>query len=95
MRKPQRWPEVATLSNDTCCASTVSSQVQWSPDGNYLYTGGRKDAAILCWDVRYTQSTVYAIQREAGHTNQKLSFDIEPCGRHLLSGGQVRFPGDA
>lgn len=67
------------------------NQVQWSPDGNYLYTGARKDPNILCWDVRYTQNTVYSIQRCAAHTNQRICFDIEPCGRHLVSGGQDGF----
>jgi WD40 repeat protein len=66
-------------------------QVQWSPDGNYLYTGARKDPHILCWDVRYSQSTVYSIQRRAANTNQKICFDIEPCGRHLVSGGEDGF----
>eukprot|EP00242_Pyramimonas_sp_CCMP2087_P004178 CAMPEP_0198217554 /NCGR_PEP_ID=MMETSP1445-20131203/64622_1 /TAXON_ID=36898 /ORGANISM="Pyramimonas sp., Strain CCMP2087" /LENGTH=371 /DNA_ID=CAMNT_0043894293 /DNA_START=240 /DNA_END=1351 /DNA_ORIENTATION=+ len=64
------------------------TQVRWSADGNYLYSGGRKDRHILCWDVRYTQSTVYTIERNTPTTNQKVTFDIEPCGRHLCTGGE-------
>lgn len=26
--------------------------VRFSPDGNFLYTGARKDDQVLCWDVR-------------------------------------------
>lgn len=28
-------------------------QLCFSADGNFLYTGARKDPSILCWDVRY------------------------------------------
>lgn len=28
-------------------------QLCFSADGNFLYTGARKDSAIRCWDVRY------------------------------------------
>lgn len=59
---------------------------RFSPDGNYLYTGARRDDAIVCWDVRATGGVVYALRRP-GDTNQRLGFDIEPCGRHLLAGG--------
>lgn len=64
------------------------TQVQFSKDGNYLYTGGRKDPYILCWDLRNTSGTVYKLERQAIDTNQRIYFDIEPCGRHLASGGQ-------
>eukprot|EP00258_Populus_trichocarpa_P039007 XP_024455026.1 telomerase Cajal body protein 1 isoform X1 [Populus trichocarpa] len=35
------------------------THVQFSKDGNYLYTGGRKDPYILCWDVRKAVEVVY------------------------------------
>ncbi|RDX98650.1 Telomerase Cajal body protein 1, partial [Mucuna pruriens] len=35
------------------------THVQFSRDGNYLYTGGRKDPYILCWDVRKSVDCVY------------------------------------
>lgn len=31
------------------------TQLQFSHDGNYLYTGARKDADVLCWDVRFAR----------------------------------------
>ncbi|XP_024377425.1 uncharacterized protein [Physcomitrium patens] len=64
------------------------TQVLFSKDGNYLYTGGRKDPNILCWDVRNTAAIVYKLPRVTSDTNQRIAFDIEPCGRHLGTGGQ-------
>ncbi|OVA14428.1 WD40 repeat [Macleaya cordata] len=64
------------------------THVQFSKDGNYLYTGGRKDPYILCWDIRNTAGIVYKLYRSSENTNQRILFDIEPCGRHLGTGGQ-------
>ncbi|KAL2643010.1 hypothetical protein R1flu_010597 [Riccia fluitans] len=64
------------------------TQVMFSKDGNYLYTGARKDPEILCWDVRNTAGVVYRLPRVTADTNQRVAFDIEPFGRHLGTGGQ-------
>ncbi|XP_009768009.1 uncharacterized protein LOC107788521 isoform X2 [Nicotiana tabacum] len=64
------------------------THVQFSKDGNYLYTGGRKDPYILCWDIRKTVEIVYKLYRSSETTNQRIYFDIEPQGQHLGSGGQ-------
>ncbi|XP_021726340.1 telomerase Cajal body protein 1-like [Chenopodium quinoa] len=64
------------------------THLQFSKDGNYLYTGARKDPYIMCWDVRNTVEVVYKLYRSTEHTNQRISFDIEPIGRHLGTGGQ-------
>lgn len=64
------------------------THVQFSKDGNYLYTGARKDPYIMCWDVRNTVEVVYKLYRSTEHTNQRISFDIEPFGRHLGTGGE-------
>ena len=37
----------------------------------------------------FSLGVVYALPRDAGATNQRIQFDIEPCGRHLATGGQV------
>lgn len=55
--------------------------------GNFLYSGARKDESILCWDVRHTGECVYQLQHRHGGSNQRMAFDIEPCGRHLVAGG--------
>ncbi|GBG86460.1 hypothetical protein CBR_g41455 [Chara braunii] len=64
------------------------THIQFSRDGNYLYTGGRKDPYVLCWDIRQTSGIVYYMERMTSTTNQKMVFDIEPCGRHLATGGE-------
>ncbi|KAI3996061.1 hypothetical protein MKX01_037571 [Papaver californicum] len=64
------------------------THVQFSKDGNYLYTGARKDPYILCWDIRKTAGIVYKLYRYSDSTNQRIFFDIEPSGRHLGTGGQ-------
>ncbi|KAK9936260.1 hypothetical protein M0R45_013109 [Rubus argutus] len=67
------------------------THVQFSKDGNYLYTGGRKDPYIFCWDIRKSVDVVYKLYRSSEHTNQRILFDIEPLGRHLCTGGQDGF----
>lgn len=57
----------------------------FSPDGNYLYTGGRKDPEILCWDLREPGKVVFSLKRNVA-TNQRIYFDLDPSGRYLLSG---------
>ncbi|XP_059437677.1 uncharacterized protein LOC132170641 [Corylus avellana] len=64
------------------------THIQFSKDGNYLYTGGRKDPYIMCWDIRKAVDVVYKLYRSSECTNQRILFDIEPLGRHLGTGGQ-------
>eukprot|EP00850_Spirogloea_muscicola_P014046 SM000098S25126 [mRNA] locus=s98:339039:343820:- [translate_table: standard] len=47
-----------------------------------------QDPYILCWDVRQSSTVIYKMHRAAEGTNQRIAFDIEPCGRHLATGGQ-------
>ena len=63
------------------------TQVQFSPNSNYLFTGHRMSDAIHCWDVRSTREEVLALPRDA-RTNQRLQFDIEPFGRFLIAGSR-------
>ncbi|XP_029311036.1 telomerase Cajal body protein 1 isoform X2 [Cottoperca gobio] len=57
----------------------------FSPDGNYLYTGGRKDPEILCWDLREPDKVLFSLKRNVA-TNQRIYFDLDMSGRYLLSG---------
>lgn len=59
----------------------------FSRDGNYLYSGARKDPKLKCWDTRQTAVSLYEIVRDTGGTNQRIQFDIDPTGRHLATGG--------
>ncbi|KAG7258996.1 hypothetical protein CRUP_021968 [Coryphaenoides rupestris] len=57
----------------------------FSPDGNYLYSGGRKDPEVLCWDLREPGKLVFSLQRNVS-TNQRIYFDMDRAGAYLLSG---------
>ncbi|EFJ29112.1 hypothetical protein SELMODRAFT_33764, partial [Selaginella moellendorffii] len=64
------------------------TQVQFSKDGNYLYSG-RKDPSICCWDVRLlTLCFLRRLERAVTNTNQRIAFDIEPYAQHLGTGGE-------
>ncbi|XP_048132452.1 telomerase Cajal body protein 1-like [Rhodamnia argentea] len=63
------------------------THVLFSKDGN-LYTGGRKDPFIMCWDVRKAVDVVYKLYRSSEDTNQRIYFDVEPLGRYLGTGSQ-------
>ncbi|MGH0157999.1 UNVERIFIED_CONTAM: hypothetical protein FKN15_034701 [Acipenser sinensis] len=49
----------------------------FSPDGTLLYSGGRKDPEILCWDLREPGRVLFSMRR-AVSTNQRMYFDLEP-----------------
>ncbi|XP_014670478.1 PREDICTED: telomerase Cajal body protein 1-like [Priapulus caudatus] len=59
----------------------------FSPDGNRLYSGGRNDPEILCWDVRSPEQVLFSVQRKV-RTNQRFYFDLDASGRYLVSGCQ-------
>lgn len=53
----------------------------------YLYSGARRDARVLCWDVRVTAAPLYEMARDTATTNQRVQISIDPCNRHLATGG--------
>nr|CAG4646288.1 EOG090X06W9 [Macrothrix elegans] len=61
------------------------THVRFSPDGMMLFTGGRKDPEILCWDLRQPGHILLTMTRTV-HTNQRIYFDLDPTGRYLISG---------
>ncbi|KAI8473171.1 MAG: WD40-repeat-containing domain protein [Monoraphidium minutum] len=61
--------------------------VLFSRDGNYLYSGARRDGRVICWDVRAAAAPLYELPRDAAATNQRLGFSIDPSNRHLATGG--------
>ncbi|XP_077021979.1 telomerase Cajal body protein 1 [Tamandua tetradactyla] len=55
------------------------------PDGNLLFSGARKDAELLCWDLRQPGHPLWSLSREVA-TNQRIYFDMDPTGKFLVSG---------
>ncbi|KAF9084879.1 Telomerase Cajal body protein 1 [Mortierella sp. AD031] len=62
------------------------TQVQFSPDGLYLYSASRQDPFIRCWDIRNTANVLYRLERPGELTNQRIGFDISSDGRWLSTG---------
>eukprot|EP00941_MAST-03F_sp_MAST-3F-sp1_P003267 g3267.t1 len=60
------------------------TQVQFSPHGGRIFTGGRNDKFIYCWDLRLNGKPLFRLCRNA-NTSQKFSFDIDSQGRWLVS----------
>ncbi|XP_072179905.1 telomerase Cajal body protein 1-like [Diadema setosum] len=63
------------------------THLQFSPDRTKLYSGGRKDNEILCWDVRNTGHVLFSALREVS-THQRIYFDLDGEGHYLVSGNQ-------
>uniref|UniRef100_A0A8D1LCN4 Telomerase Cajal body protein 1 n=1 Tax=Sus scrofa TaxID=9823 RepID=A0A8D1LCN4_PIG len=55
------------------------------PDGNRFFSGARKDAELLCWDLRQPANPLWSLSREVT-TNQRIYFDLDPTGQFLVSG---------
>ncbi|KAF9964934.1 Telomerase Cajal body protein 1 [Mortierella alpina] len=62
------------------------TQLQFSPDGLYLYSASRQDAYIRCWDIRNTAHVLHRLERPGELTNQRIGFDISNDGRWLTTG---------
>lgn len=61
------------------------THLRFSPDGQRLYSGGRKDAEILCWDLRNLGKVLYCMKRTVT-THQRMYFELSRCGNFLVSG---------
>ncbi|XP_022341261.2 telomerase Cajal body protein 1-like [Crassostrea virginica] len=61
------------------------THIAFSPDGTKLYSGGRKDPEILCWDLRNPGQIMFVAVRKV-ETNQRIYFDVDSTGQYLLSG---------
>ncbi|KAL0623889.1 Telomerase Cajal body protein 1 [Plecturocebus cupreus] len=55
------------------------------PDGNRFFSGARKDAELLCWDLWQPGYPLWSLSREVT-TNQRIYFDLDPTGQFLASG---------
>ncbi|XP_007523444.1 telomerase Cajal body protein 1 [Erinaceus europaeus] len=55
------------------------------PDGNQFFSGARKDAELLGWDLRQPSHPLWSLNREVA-TNQRIYFDLDPSGKCLVTG---------
>jgi len=62
------------------------TSVRFTPDGNYLLSGSRKENLIYCWDMRMSMAPVVKYERKV-ETNQRIYFDIDSNGTRLVTGG--------
>ncbi|KAK3094908.1 hypothetical protein FSP39_007764, partial [Pinctada imbricata] len=60
------------------------THIAFSPDGTKLYSGGRKDPEILCWDLRKPGQILFVALRHV-ETNQRIYFDQDSSGQYLFS----------
>ena len=51
------------------------TQLKFSPDGNRIYCGSRKEGVLDCWDMRYLTEPVLSVSRSV-ETNQRIYFDF-------------------
>ncbi|KAF2355258.1 WD40 repeat [Trinorchestia longiramus] len=64
------------------------TQIQFSSDGNRLYTGARMDDELLCWDVRQMGRVLHSYKRSV-RSNQRVAFQLTSSGqRSVLVSGQ-------
>lgn len=60
--------------------------MKFTPDGLKLVSGARKDHRLLVWDIRYYRKPLNILNRVVD-TNQRVYFDVSPCGKYLVTGG--------
>lgn len=61
------------------------THLKFSDDGLRLYSGGRKDSEILCWDLREPGKVLFSVPRHV-NTHQRIYFDLSPNGEYLFTG---------
>ncbi|GBP69078.1 Telomerase Cajal body protein 1 [Eumeta japonica] len=61
------------------------THMKFTTDGLHLVSGARKDDKLLVWDIRYCTTPINILQRVV-RTNQRIYFDISPCGKYLVTG---------
>jgi hypothetical protein len=78
--------QVALLQGHARRAVTA---LAFGPAGHTLFTGGRGQAALHCWDVRAVgRGVVWSVARDGCGTAQRLGIGLTPDGGALLAGGR-------
>ncbi|KAJ1965940.1 hypothetical protein GGI12_000418 [Dipsacomyces acuminosporus] len=69
------------------------TEIKWSPDGTRLWAASRQSMHIVGWDIRDMRGPWAVIPRN-GSTQQRMGFDLDTAGRHVVAGemdGSVSF----
>ena len=84
-------------TNEAMCVIESHSggltHLMFSPDGNMLFSGARKDTHVYCWDIRNPGKLLQVFERNVS-TNQRIYFDLTKDGKYLCSGnndGSINF----
>jgi len=81
--------ETSSLVTEPLLGSGIT-HLQFSTDGKLLFSGHRRSNCILCWDIRNTSRVLYSLAR-INYNNQRIYFDMDPSGKFLVTGSQVRY----
>lgn len=74
------------------------TQLKFNLDTNewLLFSASRKSNTIHCWDLRYTNDILFAMDRPTGKTNQRVFFDlITPSQLNQSTGASLLVTGTA
>lgn len=61
------------------------TSLKFSNDGWKLFSGGRMDNEIICWDIRNPGNVLFSLKRVV-NTNQRIQFDLTKDDKYLASG---------
>lgn len=61
------------------------THLKFSNDGLRLFSGGRMDSEIICWDIR-NPGVVLSTYKRVVKTNQRIYFDMSLDDKYLISG---------
>ncbi|KAL1226833.1 Telomerase Cajal body protein [Trichinella spiralis] len=64
------------------------THMMMTSSGYYLFTGGRCDCEICCWDVRIMPKKMKVLKRPAD-TPQRIYFDIDHFDKFIISGSST------
>uniref|UniRef100_A0A803LPM0 Telomerase Cajal body protein 1 n=1 Tax=Chenopodium quinoa TaxID=63459 RepID=A0A803LPM0_CHEQI len=84
-RPGKDFKQHSTLQGSKEGQSGIISAIAFSPANSGMFATGSYDQTTAIYSEDNMELLLY---RSTEHTNQRISFDIEPIGRHLGTGGQ-------
>ncbi|KAJ2618116.1 hypothetical protein H4S08_000040 [Coemansia sp. RSA 1365] len=69
------------------------TELKWAPDGMHLWAASRQSSYIVAWDIRDLRGPCATVPRTCP-TQQRMSFDFDTAGTHLVAGetdGSITF----